>query len=660
MLVGAYGAGKTSTKRSLFNEPYETKHLSTDGADVYSIDITKWIIKECTTDYKGHKSVEPTQKLLGDVLVSGMTEMEYGHREHPATKAEVANVLNAVKLEGERISDVFTRLGPYKLVPWMRKREESDVYFSLWDFAGQSIYYITHQVFLSSRVIYILVTDLTKSLDDTLPVDDVHNWKIKEFLTFWMNSIHTHASPGPGIRLKQLDGSYKMATEPPVIILGTKKDLIRKENSTEAAAAIDGEEREAQKRLLEIKEFLRKHATQVVNNHVINMIAIDNKSRKEDGTIADPAVETLREKLQQLAKEYFFLGKVKAKWIHLELSLKKLQKQKVSLDEVKKFGKELKMEEAEVMKALEFYHDIGEILYFGSIPEMENTVILDVEWLVNLFTILITKSITYKKDLDAPSKINGLIDELHNEGRLHEELVDYILKRHEREEDKTILMKMMELYDIICEMPTNPKKEKSLYYLPSLLQKDAEGKNSIIFPANSSVHCHLYIHFVGNFLPEGLFYRLLVRCLKRWPESIAVIRKHKARLYFPKEEFYITMCKEDADIQLKILSIPAGDQHSPPPQSRHVSNVRKLIEEELRVVVKTYTPNLVYHPSFKCQCPNHRVGELLQGSEDADDKCVPLSGDKSSGVCPRSGMLMKDRKLDMWYWTGESSSHSIT
>ena len=45
MLVGAFGAGKTSTKRSLFNEPYEEKHLSTDGADIYNIDITEWIIK---------------------------------------------------------------------------------------------------------------------------------------------------------------------------------------------------------------------------------------------------------------------------------------------------------------------------------------------------------------------------------------------------------------------------------------------------------------------------------------------------------------------------------------------------------------------------------------------------------------------------------------
>ncbi|XP_070570310.1 probable serine/threonine-protein kinase pats1 [Ptychodera flava] len=320
-------------------------------------------------------------------------------------------------------------------------------------------------------------------------------------------------------------------------------------------------------------------------------------------------------------------------------------------------GKESKMEEAEVMKALEFYHNVGEILHFSSIPELKDTVILNVEWLLNLFKILITKSSKHTKYLGTKIKLRCLIDELHHEGKLHEELVDYILEHNKRKEDKTTLLKMMEMYDIICEISPNPQG-KRMFYLPSLIQKDEQGENSIIFPANSSVHCHLYIHFVGNFLPEGLFYRLLVRCLKRWPESIAVIRKHKARLYFPKEEFYITMCKEDADIQLKILSIPAGDQHSPPPQSRHVSNVRKLIEEELRVVVKTYTPNLVYYASIKCQCRHHKVGELLPLAEDTDDTCVPLSEDKSSVICPRSRMPMKDQKLGMWYWTEDKHAEA--
>ncbi|XP_070559990.1 uncharacterized protein [Ptychodera flava] len=172
-----------------------------------------------------------------------------------------------------------------------------------------------------------------------------------------MNSIHTHASQGSQSHLTQSDGSFTVVA-PPVIILGTKKDLLKQTDTAKDVAAVDVDD-EAQKRLLQIREYLAKNATKAVNAHLVDMIAIDNKSRNEDGTIADPAVETLRLKIQQLAEEYFFLDSVPAKWIHLELSLKKLRKEKISLDEVKDLGKRMKMKEAEVIEALDFYHSVG-------------------------------------------------------------------------------------------------------------------------------------------------------------------------------------------------------------------------------------------------------------------------------------------------------------
>ncbi|XP_070573715.1 uncharacterized protein [Ptychodera flava] len=226
MLVGAYGAGKTSTKRSLFKEPYEEKHISTDGADIYNIDITEWIIKEFTTKYQGKKSIEETQKILGDVLIRG-----YGKRESRTLQkqsemvpAKVVDVIEAVKLKGEKIRDVETRL--LKRLEEADDIDKPDIYFSLWDFAGQSVYYITHQVFLGNRVIFVLVTDLTKSLDDMMSTVVEDEWTVKDFLCFWVNSIHTHAHPDSKIRMKLPDGHIENTPAPPVIILGTKKDLL--------------------------------------------------------------------------------------------------------------------------------------------------------------------------------------------------------------------------------------------------------------------------------------------------------------------------------------------------------------------------------------------------------------------------------------------------
>jgi GTPase SAR1 family protein len=40
--------------------------------------------------------------------------------------------------------------------------------FNLWDFAGQEIYYTTHQIFLSERAVYVLVWDIRLSFEEVM------------------------------------------------------------------------------------------------------------------------------------------------------------------------------------------------------------------------------------------------------------------------------------------------------------------------------------------------------------------------------------------------------------------------------------------------------------------------------------------------------------
>ncbi len=62
--------------------------------------------------------------------------------------------------------------------------DRTQLTYYMWDFAGQSVYYNTHQFFLSSRAIYILV------------------WNVRlgsEYagLDFWLSSISCHAPGAP-------------------------------------------------------------------------------------------------------------------------------------------------------------------------------------------------------------------------------------------------------------------------------------------------------------------------------------------------------------------------------------------------------------------------------------------------------------------------------
>ena len=113
------------------------------------------------------------------------------------------------------------------------KPEESVVSIELWDFAGQHLYYASHPVFLSSRALYILVCNLSKSLHDTakpcvrqgsrnVELENPNGETNLENLLSWLSTVHTVAQ----LRRETCDDVEEEVPHlrPPVIIVGTHAD----------------------------------------------------------------------------------------------------------------------------------------------------------------------------------------------------------------------------------------------------------------------------------------------------------------------------------------------------------------------------------------------------------------------------------------------------
>ena len=111
--------------------------------------------------------------------------------------------------------------------------EKSVSSIELWDFAGQQLYYASHPVFLTSRAIYILVCNLSKSLHDTaqpcvrqgnhnFTLDNPNGETNLENLLSWLCTVHSitqmreESCGNAGGTLPHL--------RPPVIIVGTHAD----------------------------------------------------------------------------------------------------------------------------------------------------------------------------------------------------------------------------------------------------------------------------------------------------------------------------------------------------------------------------------------------------------------------------------------------------
>ncbi|XP_006822531.2 uncharacterized protein LOC102801256 [Saccoglossus kowalevskii] len=549
------------------------------------------------------------------------------------------DIVETLREMGENKSEALKRIE--QRLKKAENTDSSDFYFSLWDFGGQSFHYITHQVFLAYRVIYIFVTDLTKGLDDILELEPqdqtARYWKedmpLKDYMRFWTNSIHTHAMRDFAIKAHGQDESEEHTiVAPPVIIAGTKKDLL------------EGDvEKESQVRLCKLREYLRQHTKSAWDSHVtFPMFALDNKSRQDDKT-TDPSVERLRKRIQELAKEFCFLGEISVNWLILELTLRSEEKETLQLSEVHRLGKERDLSTAEINDALKYFHDVGEIIHFADVRELKDTVIIDPRWLINLFRLLITNTVSYKTNPELSSELLKMFDELYNHGRMKKELVSQWLKLHDRQQDTDILLKVLEMFDIICQSTL----EIDVYYFPCLLQSKLQ--ENVLFPSEYKSCDPLYFHFRGNFLPEGLYYRLIVRCLRQHSEAV-LFQDHARFIHNESNDHHFTLCRKGADIELKMLRPDILGERIIP----HLyEKVRQEVETSLNELIRMYTPGLTYHICVKCACGDHRDGIWIPQINDIDDGCTDITPVLDQGVkqlhCARKKMLVNVSAISYWY-----------
>ncbi|KAL3854638.1 hypothetical protein ACJMK2_013899, partial [Sinanodonta woodiana] len=102
----------------------------------------------------------------------------------------------------------------------LEKNTEEYATLGMWDFAGQYVFYTTHQTFLSYRAIYLMVIDLSQQItaiiNDECFIDTagLKLCQVQETIDTWMNLIHSCTpSSQPGI--------------PAVILVGTHVDKIQ-------------------------------------------------------------------------------------------------------------------------------------------------------------------------------------------------------------------------------------------------------------------------------------------------------------------------------------------------------------------------------------------------------------------------------------------------
>ena len=172
--------------------------------------------------------------------------------------------------------------------------KSEEVILTLWDFAGQHLYFASHSVFLSARAVYILVYNLSKNLVATAEpcvrqgmndtrLENTNNETNLDNLLSWLVSVHSIRSDSN--KKVGYEGTKQSSLRPPVIIVGT--------NSDQPFEDVKTAENRIKSSILD-KDY---------QEHVVApFFAVNNKAENDEG------VQKLRHKIMEVLKGEPYMG----------------------------------------------------------------------------------------------------------------------------------------------------------------------------------------------------------------------------------------------------------------------------------------------------------------------------------------------------------------
>ena len=391
MFIGQGQSGKTSLKRSLIGEEFNPEECSTIGIETdpsyCKVSTEVWKMGEAT--HERDSSMEPIsfEKHTAQYIVNSLEKNERRKELKPSPSRYdnvseknggpsslnhngVSSGAPKVKAVPEEIASLVT-----KLLQVVRVDEDKDEIFStLWDFGGQSVYYSTHPLFLTRGAIYLLVYNLNRNPEEKSisrvkrglfkSIKGVHCEKSNlDYLDFWMCSV---SSLVPNSEKPHETASTSMQPEllqPPVILVFTHAVKPYKgADPKELAREIFGN----------LKE--KSYGKQILDFFVVDNTKSGSKEECEGVIRLRKGVLDTAKKLPQL-KEV-----IPIKWLKFEKAVRE------TVDQGRKW---IYVEDAKRI-ALEVCGISTKEQILTMLNLLNKIVILDPQWLIDVFKEVIT------------------------------------------------------------------------------------------------------------------------------------------------------------------------------------------------------------------------------------------------------------------------------
>lgn len=573
MVIGQDRSGKTSLENSLMGKPFNPDEDSTVGIDVgpsyfkvsteicmpgenrvknlaandidalsFEHHAARLVVKELEEDRESEEIFLGGLPSLSDhdAAQLWLNEAETASSEvsrcatESAEQSEDPHALFHMKTLVKIPDEVAERIRKNFLQEVKRERvgDNAEMYPIVWDFAGQPVYYATHPLFLTQRGVYLLVYDLSRSLQASAEpsvkqgmysqILDNHNGKTNlDFLDFWMTWVTSIANQNEDQHIR-LDQSR--VNIPPVFLVCTHADKPYGGGDPFVLA----------------REVFGSLQTKPYKNQLYqDVFAVDNTKSGSNSECSE--VKRLWEKVLAVVKE---LPQMKEeyplKWLRFEEALQtkvKDGKKWMSLEDTKQIASKLCHieDDREFTTLLNFLHDQRILIHFDNSPLLNSVVILDPQWLVKLFTSVITVK---------PGPYEGeereLWSRLQTEGILEYKLLEMVwgpllIQR----EIFLSLLEIMEKFSLLCPWPSSDASCGRQYLVPSMLMSHPP-KDIFKLVASAQIPS-FFVRFESGQVPPGFFPRLLLQFFQWgqdefWSAEYPQLYANFARFYTSEDD----------------------------------------------------------------------------------------------------------------------------
>ena len=368
------------------------------------------VATECSDEYNNSASSSADVSNTNDSILRLPTfhaQTSSGHK--PSIDSISSMPDNVAKLIEKMLGDVD------------KVEDKEDIHSMLWDFGGQSVYYVTHPLFLTSRAIYILVNDLSQNpLERAKSVmkqgmyettEDSMDFRTNfDYLDFWMSSI---ASLGIEDYGDQQGSESKILPDklPPVFLVCTHADI-----------PYDG----GDPRTPAYKVFGSLQSKPYQTHLYDDVFVVDNTKSGRESECSE--VVRLRTEILDVAKELPQMKEaIPIQWMRYEKALQVMKEDGhkcIPLDRAKQVASEECniIDDKQFHTLLNFLHDRRIFIHFDDTPELNRLVVLDPQWLIDVFKGVITIRPYSGKE----KKFKKLWCKLESEGILDEKLLEHI------------------------------------------------------------------------------------------------------------------------------------------------------------------------------------------------------------------------------------------